>query len=333
MSNVRLGWIPRNTPPVITMQSATLNFTYDKLTLVYQTDEDTVGQVSYGVGNYDSTVLGDANGWSTNFNVTLANLVFGSTVQYRIAASDHHLDTNLAPKVGYYSGTFTVPLKPTNASTILGFGITNVMANRATLLWSTERTCTAQVSYHKAGSVAMERHFHEFVSDQTAILDLLEASTTYEAYVVVTDAFGFTNTQFITLNSGTNSTPDVIITVNTNQTHKISPYVYGINDYYNLKFAPRNLPFDRTGGNRWTAYNWENNASNAGNDYNYENDDYLGGGLIPAEAVRSRVATDRANDVASLIIVQLQGYVAADFAGPVDFSLSNRLATRFKQVN
>ena len=37
--------------------------------------------------------------------------------------------------------------------------------------------------------------------------------------------------------------------------------------------APPQLTFDRDGGNRWTAYNWETNASNAGSDYLYENDD------------------------------------------------------------
>jgi hypothetical protein len=45
----------------------------------------------------------------------------------------------------------------------------------------------------------------------------------------------------------------------------------------------------RIGGNRWTAYNWETNASNAGSDYLYQNDTYLGGGSAPGGAVAGPV--------------------------------------------
>src|SRR5260221_8286825 len=77
----------------------------------------------------------------------------------------------------------------------------------------------------------------------------------------------------------------------------ISPYIYGINPggqggvaspglnqtpYNNL-----NLTSERLGGNRWTAYNWTNNASNAGNDYLYENDGYLTTSTLPCSAVRT----------------------------------------------
>jgi len=49
----------------------------------------------------------------------------------------------------------------------------------------------------------------------------------------------------------------------------ISPYIYGLN-------APNwsdasGATITRFGGNRITAYNWENNASNAGSDYLFEN--------------------------------------------------------------
>jgi mannan endo-1,4-beta-mannosidase len=46
----------------------------------------------------------------------------------------------------------------------------------------------------------------------------------------------------------------------------ISPFVYGINEKQG-QAEPANLTFTRLGGNRWTVYNWENNASNAGSDY------------------------------------------------------------------
>jgi hypothetical protein len=72
-----------------------------------------------------------------------------------------------------------------------------------------------------------------------------------------------------------NVAANVTITINPAVTHAISPYIYGINFYSGITGAPPLLTFDRDGGNRWTAYNWINNASNAGSDYFYENDNYL----------------------------------------------------------
>lgn len=112
------------------------------------------------------------------------------------------------------------------------------------------------------------------------------------------------------------ATPDVTITVDPAVTQPISPYIYGINSYSGIPNAPKQLTFDRAGGNRWTAYNWINNASNAGSDYFYENDNYLCNGScnasIPAEAVRLFIQADQANGLASLVTLQMQGYVSVD---------------------
>ena len=48
-----------------------------------------------------------------------------------------------------------------------------------------------------------------------------------------------------------------------------------MNFYQQNAASIRNLTINRLGGNRWTAYNWENNASNAGSDYNHQSDNYL----------------------------------------------------------
>jgi hypothetical protein len=110
--------------------------------------------------------------------------------------------------------------------------------------------------------------------------------------------------------------PDVTITINPSSTKAISPYIYGINFYSGITGSPSQLTFDRAGGNRWTAYNWINNASNAGSDYFYENDNYLCNGScnasIPAEAVRTFIAGDQANGLATLVTFQMQGYVSVD---------------------
>jgi hypothetical protein len=111
---------------------------------------------------------------------------------------------------------------------------------------------------------------------------------------------------------------DVTITVDPTKTKPISPYIYGTNFYSGNTNAPSQLTLDRAGGNRWTAYNWINNGSNAGSDYFYENDDYLCNGAcnaaIPAEAVRMFIAGDQQAGLASLVTVQMQGYASKDTA-------------------
>ncbi len=91
------------------------------------------------------------------------------------------------------------------------------------------------------------------------------------------------------------ATANVTITIDPTKTKPISPYIYGINFYSGVTGAPPQLTFDRAGGNRWTAYNWETNASNAGSDYLYENDDFLTSSTVPAEAVRTFIAGDQSS--------------------------------------
>jgi glycosyl hydrolase family 44 len=128
---------------------------------------------------------------------------------------------------------------------------------------------------------------------------------------------------------------DVTITIDPIKTKPISPYIYGTN-FYSGNTAPQpSLTFDRAGGNRWTAYNWENNYSNAGSDYIYNNDLYLCNAgcnaAIPAEAVRTFIAADQSAGLASLVTFQLQGLVSADGNGPVSTTNPPDM-TRFKTV-
>jgi hypothetical protein len=119
--------------------------------------------------------------------------------------------------------------------------------------------------------------------------------------------------------------------VDPNQTKSISPWIYGINSYSGVPNPPH-VTFDRAGGNRWTAYNWENNFSNAGSDFGpYSNDTFLSGSSTPAEAVRSFIAGDHTAGLASLMTVQLQGLVSADANGNVSV-VSPPDMTRFKTV-
>jgi Glycoside hydrolase family 44 len=105
--------------------------------------------------------------------------------------------------------------------------------------------------------------------------------------------------------------------VDSSSGHPISPYIYGTNQG-DWSGASRHLTLGRLGGNRLTAYNWENNASNAGNDYLNQNDDFLGGGDVAGEVVRKEVAATHAAGASCVVTVPIQGYVAADKNGGGD---------------
>lgn len=140
--------------------------------------------------------------------------------------------------------------------------------------------------------------------------------------------------------SQANATPaapvaDVIITIDPTRTRPISPWIYGTNFYSGNTSPQPHFTVDRAGGNRWTAYNWENNFSNAGSDYIYNNDNYLCNtgcnATIPGEAVRSFIAADQTSGLASLVTFQLQGLVSADGNGPVSTTNPPDM-TRFKTM-
>lgn len=333
IADVKLGWDDDLTPPLVTLNSASLNAGYDQLTLAFATDEATLYRIEYGVGNYNTVLNGPADDYTRSATATLGGLVRGTTVQYRIVARDHRTDPAATPNQGVYTGTYAIPAAPSTPPTVSGLAASNVTGSRATLNWTTDRATSAVISYRKNGGSTLTRSFSDLVTNRSVVLDLLEPSTAYTADVAVTDAFANTATR--TLEFSTTAASLATVTINTNpaSTRPISPWIYGINFLNAITPTPRNLTFNRSGGNRWTAYNWENNASNAGSDYGpYSSDAYLGGGNTPAEAVRSIVAGDRTRGTASLITLQLQGYVAADKNGNVNVGDPNHLANRFKQA-
>jgi hypothetical protein len=139
------------------------------------------------------------------------------------------------------------------------------------------------------------------------------------------------------------ATPAITLEVDAQRDIKpISRYIYGINQFHGfndgLTGQYSNCTFTRLGGNRFTAYNWTNNASNAGTDLNCENDDYLvsgdmfkgiqdtpGGALMPA--------LDAANQHGAgiLLTIPITGYVAADKTPAGDVRKSaDYLHRRFK---
>ena len=126
--------------------------------------------------------------------------------------------------------------------------------------------------------------------------------------------------------------PNVTIIVNPAVTKPISPYIYGIDGTSNASIP--NVPdvtIFRMGGNRWTAYNWTTNASNAGSDYLYESDNFLSSSTIPGFAVYPTINANIAAGQATLFTVPIQGLVSADESGPVPTTNAPDLA-RFQDV-
>ena len=90
----------------------------------------------------------------------------------------------------------------------------------------------------------------------------------------------------------------------------ISPLIYGSNSNRNL--AANKQTVLRMGGNRWTAYNWENNYSNAGSDYCFQNDNYLSSSTNPGAAVLPTIDQATGAGAAAIVTVPILDYVAAD---------------------
>jgi len=122
----------------------------------------------------------------------------------------------------------------------------------------------------------------------------------------------------VTLNFGQLS---IAYEVNTNLNVKpISPFIYGVNgqDYVKAKS-------NRQGGNRMTGYNWENNASHAGEDYLNSSDNYLPFlyGIPmqsedkPGEVLSVFVDEANARGQYALVTLPMAGYVSADKNGVV----------------
>jgi mannan endo-1,4-beta-mannosidase len=114
--------------------------------------------------------------------------------------------------------------------------------------------------------------------------------------------------------------------INTNLDRKpISPYIYGSNGQ--SMDRDENITARRIGGNRMTAYNWENNFSNAGTDYFNQNDDFLpwyynlpaSQYLQPNAVLKTFHDTSLSMNCYSLITLPMVDYVARDGNGIVPY--------------
>ena len=114
----------------------------------------------------------------------------------------------------------------------------------------------------------------------------------------------------------------VNITVDTAKDRKpISPYIYGVNaELMEREVACKSV---RAGGNRYSAYNWETNASNAGSDWKNISDGYFQQSVSPDMKDVPGCAALHLSDVCKqkgaypLMTLELAGYVTGDVDGEV----------------
>lgn len=241
-----------------------------------------------------------------------------------------------------YSGTNTVPTAFTLNGTLCGgssntppsapTGLTAKAGNQQVALsWTASLTAS---SYHVKRATTSAGAYTTVASPtSTSFTNTgLTNGTTYYYVVSAVNSSGESANSSQVFATPATTAADVTIVVDPSKTHAISPWIYGINSYSGVTNPPPNLTLNRLGGNRWTAYNWETNASNAGSDYGpYSNDNFLSSSTVPAEAVRPYIASDRAGGRATLMTVQLQGLVSADENGNVSVTNPPDM-TRFKTV-
>jgi fibronectin type 3 domain-containing protein len=282
------------------------------------------GATSYNVKRSTTNGSGyQTVGAATTASFTDPGLTNGTTYYYVVTAVDSAGESGPSSQA---SATPTAPVQPPPAPTGLTATAGNAQVN---LAWNAS---TGATSYHVKRSTTNGNGYAQVgTSTITSFNDPgLTNGTNYYYVVTALNSAGESGNSNQASATPANAVADVTITIDSTKTKAISPYIYGTNFYSGNTSPQPNFTFDRDGGNRWTAYNWETNASNAGSDYLYENDAYLSGSPTPAEAVRSFIAADQGAGLASLVTVQLQGYVSADESGPVAQPFPN--LSRFKQA-
>jgi fibronectin type 3 domain-containing protein len=296
-------------------------------------------------GNAQVSLTWVASTTATTYNVKRSTLIGGPYTKISSPTVTNFADTGLTNGTTYFyvvsavnatgesanSAQASATPAPPAQTPAAPAGLIATPGNaQVSLLWTPSAAAT---SYHVKRSPTTGGPYTQVSAPAAAnFTDTgLTNGTTYFYVVSALDSAGESANSAQASATPVNTPVNVTITVNPASAKLISPYIYGLNFYFGNTNPPPMLTMDRDGGNRWTAYNWENNASNAGSDFIYESDNFLSSSNVPAEAVRGFIAQDQAGSMASLVTVQLQGLVSADENGPVRVASPPDL-TRFKTV-
>ncbi len=85
------------------------------------------------------------------------------------------------------------------------------------------------------------------------------------------------------------------VTIQVNATagqHAISPLIYGLNNADSATLTYLNVPFNRSGGNLSSTYNWQQDAANHDDDYFYES--ISDGSGAPAQSSNEFISSTQA---------------------------------------
>lgn len=119
---------------------------------------------------------------------------------------------------------------------------------------------------------------------------------------------------------------DLDVSVNLDGYRKsVSPYIFGVNSQFRTEeyLYDADAGSARQGGNRFSGYNWENNFSNAGRDYQHYSDQYLIDynkdllNIPGAPAIGFAEEAAEKNGPYKVTTIQMAGYVSADDDGAV----------------
>jgi fibronectin type 3 domain-containing protein len=262
---------------------------------------------------------------------TDTSVTAGTTYYYVVSAVDSAGESaNSAQVSALPAAPASIPAPPAGLSATPGNGLVN-------LSWSPSSGASG---YHVKRATASGGPYTQVGAPASAAYadtSVTNGTTYYYVVSALGTAGESANSVQVTANPVAPPPVSVTVTVTPTATHSISPYIYGVNNANNsgvfpggASALPSNLTFDRLGGNRLTAYNWETNASNAGSDYLYENDG-LFPGSIPGSAVTNFIEADQPAGLATLFTLQMQDLVAGDENGPVSVANPPDMS-RFKKV-
>jgi hypothetical protein len=103
--------------------------------------------------------------------------------------------------------------------------------------------------------------------------------------------------------------PAVVIAVNAAlDQHAINPFIYGTAFATTAQLADLNSPYNRSGGNAETEYNWQINATNHASDWYFES--IAGSGSAPSGDADQFVSSTRAGGAQPTLTIPTIGWVA-----------------------